>query len=57
MNGLPKPGTLRRVEAGVYLTHHNHLIELKDGWWYIYDDKGRLYDRAKQVQELRKKYA
>lgn len=53
----PRQGALRRIEAGAYLTRHNHLIERKDGWWYIYDDQGRLYDRAKQVQDLRSKYA
>ena len=57
MNTLPKPGTLRRVEAGAYITHKNHLIELKEGWWYIYDGKGRVYDKSKQVQDLRRRYA
>jgi hypothetical protein len=54
---LPKPGTLRRIEAGGYLTRYNHLIERKDGWWYIYDNQGRVYDKAKQVNDLRRKYA
>lgn len=54
---LPRAGTLRRIEAGGYLTRRNHLIEFKEGWWYIYDEQGRVYARARQVQELRRRYA